>query len=76
MILFMLALSALLCFLNGFVSGLVFGKASLFVPHERKELSTYGIMECLALDATVYLISSLKSDFYICIQAHKKTPLS
>ncbi len=77
MVLFMLVLSALFYdFLNGFVSGLVFGKVSLFVPHEKKRAKHFiSFTECLALDVTAYLISSLKLDFYICIQMHKKTPL-
>lgn len=76
MVLFMLILSALFMILEWICIGLVFGKVFLFVPHEKKKRSNYFITECLALDVTAYLISSLKLDFYICIQAHKKTPLS
>lgn len=74
MVLFMLVLSALFMILEWVCIGFGIWKGFLFVPREKKGRSSYFITECLALDVTAYRISSLKSDFYIYIQVHKKLP--
>lgn len=76
MVLFMLILSALFMILEWICIGFGIWKG-FFVRSSRKEkakqLFHYGM---LGVGCYAYLISSLKLDFYICIQAHKKTPLS